>query len=115
MLSEQKAIEDFGSTVSNILKSSNLKCTSSSQHLKEFLKGNGEHVMYKFDVRYWVLSPSTLNQFQMICSEYILFARSSTFIDSKGGMHEVDAEDFSTSKADSLSKRFALCQSFPVY
>lgn len=79
MLSEQKAIEDFGSTVSNILKSSNLKCTSSSQHLKEFLKGNGEHVMYKFDVR------------------------SSTFIDSKGGMHEVDAEDFSTSKADSLT------------
>lgn len=79
ILSEQKAIEDFGSTVSNVLKSSSLKYTSRSQHLKEFLEGNEERVVYKFDVR------------------------SSMFIDSKGGMHEVDAEDFGTSKADSLA------------
>ncbi|KAA0042493.1 hypothetical protein IC582_020962 [Cucumis melo] len=79
ILFEQKAIEDFGSLVSNILKSSKLKCTSRSQHLKEILNGNEEHVLYKFDVR------------------------SSMYIDSKGGMYEVEAEHFTTSKADSLT------------
>ena len=32
------------------------------------------------------------------------------FIDSKGGMHEVDAEDFGTSKADSLGRHIARCK-----
>lgn len=79
ILSEQKAINECSYTVSGVLSSSDLSCTSRSESLKELLEGDENYVVYKFNLR------------------------SSMFIDGNGGTYEVDLEDIQTSKADPLA------------
>ncbi|KAK7854933.1 hypothetical protein CFP56_030187 [Quercus suber] len=79
ILSEQKAISKCSYTVSGVLSSSDLSCTSRSESLKELLEGDEKYVVYKFNLR------------------------SSMFIDGNGGTYEVDLEDIESSKADPLA------------
>ncbi|XP_042475030.1 uncharacterized protein LOC122057096 isoform X1 [Macadamia integrifolia] len=79
ILSEWKAVSHASYSVSGILSSSSLSCTSRSENLQDVLDGSEPYVVYKFDTR------------------------SCTYIDGNASTHEVDWDDFQVSKADVLS------------
>ncbi|KAA8539448.1 hypothetical protein F0562_026140 [Nyssa sinensis] len=79
ILSEQKAIKESTYSVSGILNTSNLGCSSRSDNLQELLDDNGQYVVYKFNLS------------------------SCMYIDGNGSTHEVDLENIGASKADALS------------
>ncbi|KMT17475.1 hypothetical protein BVRB_2g037580 [Beta vulgaris subsp. vulgaris] len=79
IMSEQKEIIESSYAVSGILSSSTFGHTSRSENLVELLDNEEDHAVYKFNVS------------------------SCMFIDGNGGNHEVDPDDFRTSKADKLS------------
>uniref|UniRef100_A0A7N2MGT0 Uncharacterized protein n=1 Tax=Quercus lobata TaxID=97700 RepID=A0A7N2MGT0_QUELO len=58
ILSEQKAISKCSYTVSGVLSSSDLSCTSRSESLKELLEGDEKYVVYKFNLRLGTLETS---------------------------------------------------------
>ncbi|KAF8402883.1 hypothetical protein HHK36_010975 [Tetracentron sinense] len=79
ILSEQKAISEASYSVSGILSSSSIGCTSRSENLQDLLDGGEPYTVYRFKIR------------------------SCTYLDSSGGTQEVDLEDIEASKADLLS------------
>ncbi|CAN6472198.1 unnamed protein product [Victoria cruziana] len=79
ILLEQKSLNHCSYAVSGILSSSNIKCKTRSSNLQEILDGSYNYSICRFNMR------------------------SCTFIDSHGGTHEVDLEEFESSKVDPLS------------
>lgn len=79
VMSEQKEIIESSYAVSGILSSSTFGNTSRSENLVDLLDDVDSYAVYKFNVS------------------------SCMFIDGNGGNHEVDPDDFGTSKPDRLS------------
>lgn len=79
IVSEQKAIAESSYAVSGILSSSTFGSTSRSENLVELLDSDENYVVYKFSIS------------------------SCMFIDRNGGNHDVDQDDFETSKPDKFS------------
>ncbi|KAJ4979645.1 hypothetical protein NE237_010425 [Protea cynaroides] len=79
ILSERKAVSLASYSVSGILSSSSLSCTSRSENLKDVLDGSEPYVVYKFNIR------------------------SCTYIDGNEFTHEVDLDDIEATKASLLS------------
>ncbi|KNA17281.1 hypothetical protein SOVF_081420 [Spinacia oleracea] len=79
VMSEQKEIIESSYAVSGILSSSTFGNTSRSENLVDLLDDNENYAVYKFN------------------------ASSCTFIDGNNGSHEVNPDEFGTTKPDRLS------------
>ncbi|KAG8390876.1 hypothetical protein BUALT_Bualt01G0129200 [Buddleja alternifolia] len=79
LLAEQRAVKELSYSVSEILGSSYLGSTSRSANLQELLQADKQYSVYKFNLS------------------------SCVYIDSNGGVHEVNLEDIEKSKSDPLS------------
>ncbi|XP_031486952.1 uncharacterized protein LOC116255303 isoform X2 [Nymphaea colorata] len=76
---EQKVLNQCSYAVSGIFSSSSIKCKTRSSNLQEILDGSDNYTICRFNLR------------------------SCTLIDNHGSTHEVDMEEFESSKADPLS------------
>ncbi|PIN20831.1 hypothetical protein CDL12_06469 [Handroanthus impetiginosus] len=79
LLADDRAVKASSYSVSGLLSSSYVGCTSRSANLQELLEGTKQYSIYRFNLS------------------------SCMYIDGNGGIHEVNLEDIEKSKADPLS------------